>query len=122
LARTATDKRSRAPQGAKRVAQAFFTELETIAEDKQAEVGKAAQAMVRETMMARREKAKTAKAKIAQPKTRAGKAAPTGSRAGATPERATRGPARKRKATPARRARPAEPDVAQEAVEASEET
>lgn len=122
MARTATDKRSRAPQGAKRVAQAFFTELETIAEDKQTEVGKAAQAMVRETMMARREKAKTAKAKTAQPKTRAGKAGPIRSGAKATTERATRGPARKRKATSARRARPAEPDVAQETVEAAEET
>ena len=60
MPKAATEQRARAPQGAKRVAQAFFDELQTIAEDKQAEVGKAAQAMVREMMMARRDKAKAA--------------------------------------------------------------
>ena len=63
MAKSATAQKARAPQGAKRVAQAFLTELGTIAEDKQAEVGKAAQAMIRDALTARREKAKSAKAK-----------------------------------------------------------
>jgi hypothetical protein len=63
MAKSATAQKARAPQGAKRVAQAFLDELETIAEDKQADVGKAAQAMIRDALIARREKAKSAKAK-----------------------------------------------------------
>jgi hypothetical protein len=63
MAKSATAQKARAPQGAKRVAQAFLNELGTIAEDKQADVGKAAQAMIREALIARREKAKSAKAK-----------------------------------------------------------
>ena len=118
MVRTPTKKGARAPQGAKRVAQAFFDELETIAEDKQAEVAKATQAMVRDTMMGRREKAKAAKAKM-----RAGKAAPVKSKAGAKPERKTRGPTRKRKAPSMRQSRASESgsDNAPE-VEAAEET
>lgn len=63
MAKSATAQKPRAPQGAKRVAQAFLNELGTIAEDKQADVGKAAQAMIRDALIARREKAKSAKAK-----------------------------------------------------------
>jgi hypothetical protein len=73
MAKSTTVQKARAPQGAKRVAQAFFDELETISDDKQTEVGKAAQAMIRETLIARRDKAKAAKLK-----SRASKAAPTG--------------------------------------------
>ncbi len=112
MAKAATGQQARAPQGAKRVAQAFFDELSTIAEDKQPEVGKAAQAMVREAMMARRDKAQANKAKL-----RAGKAAPVKSKTGATPARKTN---RNRKAGPTRRARSSEPasnDIAK-AVEA----
>ncbi len=87
MAKANTDTRPRAPQGAKRVAQAFFNELKTIAEDKQAEVAKTAQAMVRETMMGRREQAKTAKAKL-----RAGRAVPATSKVAAEPARKPRGP------------------------------
>ena len=104
MAKAATQQRARAPQGAKRVAQAFFDELSTIAEDKQAEVGKAAQAMVRETMMVRRDKAKVAKAKM-----QAGKAAPARSKTGAKPARKASGPAPGRKAVSARRAKSSEP-------------
>ena len=93
MARATTEQRVRAPQGAKRVAQAFISELETIAEDKQAEVGKAAQAMVRETMMARREKAKSAKAK-----TRTGTAGSAKRTTSTKAARKTRGPARGPKA------------------------
>ena len=64
MARATTDQKTRAPQGAKRVAQAFLDELATIAGDKQVEVGIAAQWMVRETLMARRDKAKAAKQKL----------------------------------------------------------
>ncbi len=115
MAKAATGQRARAPQGAKRVAQAFFDELSTIAEDKQTEVGKTAQAMVREAMMARRDKAKANKAKL-----RAGKAAPVKSKTGAKPERKTNRPTRNRKAGPTRRARPSEPasDDSAEAAEA----
>ena len=63
MAKSATAQKARAPQGAKRVAQAFFDALGSIAEDKQADVGKAAQAMIREALIARREKVKSAKAK-----------------------------------------------------------
>ena len=63
MPKATTERRARAPQGAKRVAQAFLDELSTIAEDRQAEAGKAAQAMIRETLMARREKARAAKAR-----------------------------------------------------------
>ena len=77
---------------AKRVAQAFFDQLATLAEDKQAEVGKAASSMVRETLMTRREKAKAYKSKLRNTKTTPAK----GKRAAAT-ERKTRGPARARK-------------------------
>jgi hypothetical protein len=64
MAKSTTVQKARAPQGAKRVAQAFFDELETISDDKQTEVGKAAQAMIRETLIARRDKAKAAKLKL----------------------------------------------------------
>jgi hypothetical protein len=103
MAKATTEQRVRAPQGAKRVAQAFFSELETIAEDKQAEVGKAAQAMVRETMMARREKAKTAMAK-----TRTGAAGSARRTTSTKAARKTRGPARGPKAR-TRRATSSEP-------------
>jgi hypothetical protein len=63
MPKAGTERRARAPQGAKRVAQAFLDELSTIAEDRQAEAGKAAQAMIRETLIARREKARAAKAR-----------------------------------------------------------
>ena len=73
MAKTTAVQKARAPQGAKRVARAFLDELATIADDKQAEVGKAAQAMVRETLITRRDKAKAAKLK-----SRASKAASEG--------------------------------------------
>ncbi len=104
MAKAAAQQRARAPQGAKRVAQAFFDELSTIAEDKQAEVGKAAQAMVRETMVVRRDKAKAAKAKLP-----AGRAAPSRGKPGPKPARKMSGPARGRKASPTRRARSSQP-------------
>jgi hypothetical protein len=95
MVKAATAQRARAPQGAKRIAQAFFHELKTIADDRQAEVAKAAQAMVRETLMTRRESAKTAKSKL-----RAGKAAPAKRKTGVKSKRGTRGPMRGRKAPP----------------------
>ena len=104
MAKAEAKQRARAPQGAKRVAQAFFDELSTIADDKQAEVGKAAQAMVRETMMVRRDKAKAVKAKL-----QASKTAPARGKAAAKPPRKTSGPARGRKAGSARRGRSSEP-------------
>jgi hypothetical protein len=73
MAKATTAQKARAPRGTKRVAQAFLDELATIAEDKQAEVGKAAQTMVREALITRRDKAKAAKLK-----SRASKAAPAG--------------------------------------------
>jgi len=88
MPKTTTERRARAPQGAKRVAQAFLDELETIAEDKQAEAGKAAQAMIRETLMARREKARAAKAKLRPVKAAKGKVR-------SNAERKTRGSIRK---------------------------
>jgi hypothetical protein len=103
MARATAERRTRAPQGAKRVAQAFFSELETVAEDKQAEVAKAAQAMVRETLMAKREKVKVAKAKM-----RAGRAAPAQGKTAARAERKTPGPSRGRK-TPRPRGESSEP-------------
>jgi hypothetical protein len=93
MARAATTQKTRAPQGAKRVAQAFLDELATIADDKQAEVAKAAQSMVRETLITRRDMAKATKQKL-----RASKAAPPRGRPGARAGRKTR------TATPARRA------------------
>jgi len=87
MARSTSAQRTRAPQGAKRVAQAFLDELATIADDKQAEVGKAAQLTVRETLISRRDKARAAKLK-----SRASKAAPTGrqgTKAGSKTEPAT---------------------------------
>jgi len=119
MAKASSDKRPRAPQGAKRVAQAFFDELGTITEDKQAEVAKAAQAMVRETMMGRREKAKAAKTKM-----RASKAAPATGKAGGEPERKLRGPKRRPNAAPTRRAKSSEPapDDTHEPAEAAEES
>jgi len=63
MAKATTVQKARAPQGAKRVAQAFLDELATIADEKQAEVGKAAQSMVRETLITRRDKAKATKQK-----------------------------------------------------------
>ena len=118
MAKAATGQRARAPQGAKRVAQAFFNELETVAEDKQADVAKAAHAMVRETLMARREKAKAAKAKL-----RADKATPA-KRKNAETERKTRQAARGRKAPRRQRARSAEPasDDTQENPESAGES
>src|SRR5690242_7488297 len=119
MAKAATGQRTRAPQGAKRVAQAFFDELETVAEDKQADVAKAAQAMVRETLLARREKAKAAKAKL-----RAGKATPAKRKTAAETERKPRQAARGRKAPRTQRARSAEPpsDDTQENAESAGES
>ena len=114
MAKATTNQRARAPQGAKRVAQAFFNELSSIAEDKQADVGKAAQAMVRETMMVRRDKAKAAKAKL-----QAGKAAPARGKPGPKPGRKASGPTRGRKAGPTRRARSSEP-VSENGADATE--
>lgn len=96
MPKATTERRARAPQGAKRVAQAFLDELGTIAEDKQAAVGKVAQAMIREALMARREKARAAKAKQ-----RPAKAAAKG-RAPSNAERNTRGSTPTRK-TPKQR-------------------
>ena len=119
MAKASTNQRARAPQGAKRVAQAFFDELSTIAEDKQAEVGKAAQGMVRETMMVRRDKAKAAKAKL-----QAGKAAPARGKPGPKPARKASGPTRGRKAGSTRRARSSEAgsESAAEAADAGGES
>ncbi len=116
MAKAATGQRVRAPQGAKRVAQAFFNELETLAEDKQAEVAKAAQAMVRETLLERREKAKAAKAKL-----RAGKPTSARGKVAADAEPKTRRTARDRRGRPTQRARSAEPasDDTQENAEAA---
>ena len=100
MVKATTEQRVRAPQGAKRLAQAFFSELDTIAEDKRPEVAKAAQAIIRETMMARREKAKTASAKM-----RTGKTASAKATTSAKTARKTRGV----KATPTRRAKQPEP-------------
>ena len=68
MARNVTGTKARAPQGAKRVAQAFLDELATIADDKQAAVARAAQGMIRETLAARKEKARAAKAKLKAPR------------------------------------------------------
>jgi hypothetical protein len=77
MAKATTVQTARAPQGAKRVAQAFLDELATIADDKQAEVGKAAQSMIREALITRRNKAKAAKQRL-----RASNAAPAAGRRG----------------------------------------
>lgn len=82
MAKATTVQKARAPQGAKRVAQAFLDELATIADEKQAEVGKAAQSMVREMLITRRDKAKAAKQK-----SRASGAAPAAGRRGVRPGR-----------------------------------
>jgi hypothetical protein len=78
MAKATTVQKARAPQGTKRVAQAFLDELATIADDKQAEVGKAAQSLVRETLITQRDKAKAAKQKL-----RASNAEPAAGRRGA---------------------------------------
>ena len=103
MTRATTAQKARAPQGAKRVAQAFFDELATIADDKQAEVGKAAQAMVRETLITRRDRAKAAKQKL-----RASKATPPTGRPGANAGRKTR-TASARKAVRQRRSASSQP-------------
>jgi len=119
MARATTTQKTRAPQGAKRVAQAFLDELATIAEDKQAEVAKAAQAMVRETLIARRDKAKAAKQKL-----RASKAAPPRGRPGARAGRKTRTATLVRKAVRQRRSASSQPGSgeAQQAAENAGET
>jgi hypothetical protein len=104
MAKTTAVQKARAPQGAKRVARAFLDELATIADDKQAEVGKAAQAMVRETLITRRDKAKAAKLK-----SRASKAAPTG-RQGAKAGRKTLAATSARKAPRRRRTALSQPE------------
>ncbi len=105
IARATTAQKTRAPQGAKRVAQAFLQELAAIADDKQAEVGKAAQSMVRETLIIRQDKAKAAKQKA-----RASKAASAPSRPGATGGRKTRAATPARKAPRQRRSASSQPE------------
>jgi len=105
MAKATTAQKTRAPQGAKRVAQAFLDELATIADDKQADVGKAAQMMVRETLIARRDKAKAAKQKL-----RASKAAPPRGRPGGNAGRKTRTGAPVRKAVRQQRSASSQPE------------
>jgi hypothetical protein len=105
MAKATTVQKARAPQGAKRVAQAFLDELATIADDKQVEVGKAAQSMVRETLISRRDKAKAAKQNL-----RASKAAPATGRQGARVGRKTRMATSARKAPRQRRSASSQPD------------
>jgi hypothetical protein len=105
MAKATTAQKARAPRGTKRVAQAFLDELATIAEDKQAEVGKAAQTMVREALITRRDKAKAAKLKL-----RASKAPPAPSRQGAKTGRKTRAATLARKALRQRRSASSQPE------------
>ena len=106
MAKSGTAQKARAPQGAKRVAQAFLNELGSIAEDKQADVGKAAQAIIREALIARREKVKSAKAKA-----RASTALKSGR--GAKGGRSTR-TASARKTTRQQRGRSSQPESGEE--------
>jgi hypothetical protein len=60
---------TRAPRGAKPVSQAFFTALESLPDASRTAVARAAQAMIRDELKARREKLKAAaiKEKARQP-------------------------------------------------------
>lgn len=55
---------TRAPRGTKPVSQAFFAALDSVPEPLRAAVAKAAQVMIRDELMLRREKVKTAAAKL----------------------------------------------------------
>jgi hypothetical protein len=54
---------TRSPRGTKPVSQAFFNALDAVPEAQRAAVAKAAQAMIRDELKARREKARAASAK-----------------------------------------------------------
>jgi hypothetical protein len=67
---------TRAPRGAKPVAQAFFTALESIPEAMRSAVAKAAQAMIRDEFKMQREKIKAAALKAKAKAPAAAKPAP----------------------------------------------
>jgi hypothetical protein len=57
--------KTRVPAGARRVVTAFFAELDAITNSHEREVAKAAQAMIRATLAARRAKTNVGKPKLA---------------------------------------------------------
>jgi len=93
---------TRAPRGTKPVSQAFFAALESVPEATRSAVAKAAQAMIRDELKNRRDKAKAdaAKAKARQPATGGRAAKSTGPKA-AEPATAPKRRSRKQTDVPA---------------------
>ena len=104
---------ARAPRGTKPVSQAFFTALESVPEASRSAVAKAAQAMIREELKARREKLKIAAAKEKARQPVAAKVAAKPTVAKASPAK----PAAKKRAAPKRPAEVAAPDMAEATAE-----
>ena len=109
---------ARAPRGTKPVSQAFFTALESIPEASRSAVAKAAQAMIRDELKARREKLKLAAVKEKARQPVAAKAtAVKPAAAKASPAKASSAkPVAKKRAAPKRPAETVAPDVAEEAA------
>ena len=107
---------ARAPRGTKPVSQAFFAALESIPEASRSAVAKAAQAMIRDELKARREKLKIAAAKEKARQPVAAKAAKPAA-AKASPAKSPAKSAAKKRAAPKRPAEVATPEVAEAAAE-----
>ncbi len=109
----------RAPRGTKPVSQAFFAALESIPESSRSAVAKAAQAMIRDEIKARREKLKIAAAKEKARQPVAAKAAaskPVAAKASSAKAKVSKpGPAKRNAAK--RALKVASPEVTEEAVE-----